>query len=60
MNSDNYICDVQIYILLYMSLYCHFIGTCCGLGLGVSDHRQIACYKFWDVVNIVVILSNFR
>ena len=47
------------FIFWYISVYCHFIGRRCGLGLGESDPRQITCYKFWDVVNIIVMLSNF-
>ncbi|KAG4403334.1 hypothetical protein GLYMA_01G088650v4 [Glycine max] len=37
------------------------IFTCAhfGLSLGVSDPQQIACYKFWDVVNTIVMLPNF-
>ena len=45
MNSNNYSCGMQIYIMLYIFIYCHFIGTHCGLDQAVSDPRQIACYK---------------
>ena len=35
-------------------------GICCGLGPGVSNPRRVGCYKFWDVVNIVIMQLNFR
>ena len=45
---DLYFCNILI-----------FTCMCFDLSLGVSDPQQIACHKFWDVVNIVVMLSNF-
>jgi len=46
-------CDFYFYNILI------FICTGFGLSLGVSDPHQIACYEFWNVVNILVMLPNF-
>jgi len=46
-------CDLYFYnILIFTNM--HF-----GLSPGVFSPWKIACYKFWDVVNIVVMLFNF-
>ena len=48
MACDLYFCNILI-----------FTCTRFGPSLRVSDPWQIACYKFWDVVNIVIMLLDF-
>ena len=70
-NSDNYICGMQIYfIYIYIYIYCLpiviFVCTSCGLGLGVFNPRQIVCYVWLDshnynhyVVRLFYLTSGF-
>ena len=55
--SDNCICGMKIYFLLYMHTAI-FICTRCGLGSGVSDPLQIVCYVCWMAIITIVMLFD--